>query len=44
MKRILSIILAVFLVLATTVCLVGCTEVNQLSYDCVGRFCLGGIK
>lgn len=33
MKRILSIILAVLLVLATTVCLVGCTEVNQVSYN-----------
>lgn len=33
MKKILSIILAVLLVLATTVSLVGCTEVDQVSYN-----------
>lgn len=33
MKKILSIILAVLLVLTTTVCLVGCTEVDQVSYN-----------
>lgn len=33
MKKILSIILAVLLVLTTTVCLVGCTEVGQVSYN-----------
>lgn len=33
MKKILSIVLAVLLVLTTTVCLVGCTEVDQVSYN-----------
>lgn len=33
MKKILSIILVVLLLLATTVCFVGCTEVNQVSHN-----------
>ncbi|MCH5297884.1 MAG: hypothetical protein J1E85_09465 [Ruminococcus sp.] len=33
MKKILSIVLVVLLVLTTTVCLVGCTEVDQVSYN-----------
>lgn len=33
MKKVLSIVLAVLMVLSTIVCFVGCTEVNQVSHN-----------